>query len=91
MNYALNTECGEFLNAEGAKVSQRAQKKTEKKIPKFFKAIFTKACLKFNFDFNLNFFLNFFFVSFLRSLRNLRALCVQKLPSPSSLRVASPL
>jgi hypothetical protein len=87
MNYVLNTECGDFLNAEGAKVSQRAQKKIEKRIPKFFKTTFIKGC----FEFNLNFFLDFFLVSLLRSLRNLRALCVQKLPlpSPSSLKTAN--
>jgi hypothetical protein len=93
MNYVLNTGCGDFLNAEGAKVSQRAQKKMEKGIPKFVKTIFAKECFKFNFDFNLNLILNFFFVFLLRSLRNLRALCVQKLPfsSPSSQRAASTL
>jgi hypothetical protein len=87
MNYVLNTGCGEFLNAEGAKVSQRAQKKIEKRIPEIFKTNFIKSCFKFN----LNFFLDFFLVSLLRFLRNLRALCVQKLPLPShsSLKTAN--
>jgi hypothetical protein len=99
MNYALHTGCGDFLNAEGAKVSQRAQKKMEKGIPKILKRLSTGILLKLNFVFNFSFFFVFnfvfFFVFFLRSLRNLRALCVQKLPfpssSPSTVRAASNL
>jgi hypothetical protein len=91
MNYVLNTEYGDFLNAEGAKVSQRAQKKMEKRIPKFLKRLSAGILLRLNFVFNFS----FFFVFFLRSLRNLRALCVQKLPfpssSPSTVRAASNL
>jgi hypothetical protein len=89
MNYALNTGCGDFLNAEGAKVSQRAQKKMEKRIPKNSENIFLRNFPMLNFVFSFD----FSFVFLLRSLRNLRALCVQKLPSfsPSSLRAASPL
>ena len=91
MSYALNTRCGDFLNAEGAKDSQRAQKKMEKRIPNFLKEMFIKVFSIFNFGFHFD----FFFVSFLRSLRNLRALCVQKLPfpssSPSTVRAASNL
>jgi hypothetical protein len=99
MIYVLNTACGDFLNAEGAKVTQRAQKKMEKRIPKFLREIFTGIFLTinsvFNFSFSFVFNFVFFFVFFLRSLRNLRALCVQILPlpctSPSSLRAASTL
>jgi hypothetical protein len=89
MNYVLNTGGGDFLNAEGAKVSQRAQKKMEKRIPKFLEVIFFKVFSLSNFDF----YFDFFFVFLLRSLRNLRALCVQKLPfpSPSTVRAASNL
>jgi hypothetical protein len=89
MNYVLNTGYGDFLNAEGAKVSQRAQKKKEKGIPKFLRKLSAGIFLRLNFVF----YFVFFFVFFLRSLRNLRVLCVQKLPvpslSPSSHRAAS--
>ncbi len=93
MNYVLNTGCGDFLNAKGAKVSQRAQKKMEKRIPKILRELFVETSLILNSVFFFVFNFVFFFVFFLRSLRNLRALCVQKLPlpSPSSLRAASPL
>ncbi len=79
MNYAVNTRCGDFLNAEGAKVSQRAQKKMEKRIPNFLEEIIYKNISRFNFGFHFD----FSFVFFLRSLRNLRALCVQKISSLS--------
>jgi hypothetical protein len=80
MNYVLNTGYGDFLNAEGAKASPRAQKKTGERIPNFGKKVILEISLSFNFVFNFE----FLSVFLLRSLRNLRALCVQKLPFPSS-------
>ncbi len=62
---------GHFLNAEGAKVSQREQKKTKRKY-KMNSKIKKKTVSNF---LNFGIFLVF---SFLRSLRNLRALRVQK-------------
>jgi hypothetical protein len=76
------------LNAEGAKVSQSAQKKREKNKTKnegekedkkrdFLNLENGGINCEFNFGFHFVF---LFCISFLRSLRNLRALCVQKIP-----------
>ena len=93
MNYVLNTGCGDFLNAEDAKITQKTQKKTEKRIPKSLRLGFSKAFFIFNCLFVfVSIFVSIFdslSVFLLRPLRNLCALCVQK--SPSSSRVASPL
>jgi hypothetical protein len=72
---------GQFLNAEGAKVAQRTQKrkyknKTKKKKKKhlsYWEYLFSIQINKFIF-----YLLFIFFGILLRSLRNLRALCVQK-------------
>jgi hypothetical protein len=83
VNYLLNTGCGGFLNAEGTKVTQRTQNKTEKKIQEKFKVIVLRLFFEINFESIL--------VFLLRPLRNLRALCVQKFPYPSSSRAANTL
>jgi hypothetical protein len=75
------------LNAEGAKVSQSAQKE-EKEYKKEYqkeevkRTVLNQPRQKLGID--SCFFLVFFCISFLRPLRNLRALCVQKLtPTPT--------
>ncbi len=62
------------MNAEGAKVSQRTQKEYKKENEN----INLKADNR-NFLIKLYFLVLFWFFSFLRLLRNLRALCVQKM------------
>jgi hypothetical protein len=79
---------GIFLNAEGAKVTQRTQKGDTERIPKgekeekFIKFKIQKIHSKLQILF-LNSLVLFLYFLFLRPLRNLRALCVQKIPAPS--------
>jgi hypothetical protein len=89
-------KCGDFLNAEGAKVSQRAQKdekeykrgekkkRGRKKENLYLKIKNTVDMYGLKLTQNyLHCFCIFGFIfvfSFLRPLRNLRALCVQKIP-----------
>jgi hypothetical protein len=62
------------LNAEGAKVAQRTQKRKYQKNTKKIKDIFINKSL------TKKIWLFFSLCLLLRSLRNLRALCVQKIP-----------